>query len=60
MASTEARRLAPADAGALTRLSAEAGWNQTADDWRLILRHGAGEASSRPTGARSPAPATCR
>lgn len=24
------------------RLSAEAGWNQTAEDWRLMLRHGQG------------------
>jgi GNAT superfamily N-acetyltransferase len=24
------------------RLSAEAGWNQTADDWRVMIRHGQG------------------
>ncbi len=64
MASTEARRLAPADAGALTRLSAEAGWNQTADDWRLILRHGAGEgvfaADGRPLASACDVPLTRR
>ncbi|MCC7273576.1 MAG: GNAT family N-acetyltransferase, partial [Alphaproteobacteria bacterium] len=43
MATTEPRALVAADARALTRLSDEAGWNQTADDWRLIVAHGAGE-----------------
>ncbi|MGE0714394.1 MAG: GNAT family N-acetyltransferase [Alphaproteobacteria bacterium] len=43
MASTEPRALVAEDAPALARLSVEAGWNQIADDWRLILGHGAGE-----------------
>ena len=43
MESTDARPLRPDDAAGLTQLSAEAGWNQTALDWRLILDHGAGE-----------------
>jgi GNAT superfamily N-acetyltransferase len=42
---TDALRTAPlreehADDGA--RLSAEASWNQTADDWRVMIRHGQG------------------
>jgi GNAT superfamily N-acetyltransferase len=36
------RRLVPADAERLVALSAEAGWNQTTADWRLLLRHGDG------------------
>jgi len=31
------RRAGPADADALVALSDEAGWNQTAEDWRLML-----------------------
>jgi len=37
------RALRPDDARLLVRLSAEAGWNQTEDDWRLILDMGQGE-----------------
>ena len=45
MASIEVpRALVPDDAAALVALSAEAGWNQTADDWRVIVSAGAGEA----------------
>ncbi|HEX6956445.1 MAG TPA: GNAT family N-acetyltransferase [Ferrovibrio sp.] len=43
MATTEALgigRLGHADLPAALGLSAEAGWNQTADDWRLFLDHG--------------------
>jgi GNAT superfamily N-acetyltransferase len=36
------RRLVPADAERLVALSVEAGWNQTAADWRLMLEHGDG------------------
>ena len=36
------RALQPGDAGALLPLSAEAGWNQTADDWRFMLETGQG------------------
>src|SRR5260370_29817941 len=32
--------LAPAHAPAALELSAEAGWNQTADDWKVFLAHG--------------------
>ena len=42
------RRLVPADAEHLVALSAEAGWNQTATDWRLMLRHGDGVAAEKP------------
>jgi GNAT superfamily N-acetyltransferase len=45
MAATEALRtapLGPAHAEAGFRLSAEAGWNQTAADWRLMLETGEG------------------
>ena len=34
-------RLSGADLPGLQALSAEAGWNQTADDWRVFLDHGA-------------------
>jgi GNAT superfamily N-acetyltransferase len=34
--------LAPSDADGLWPLSCEVGWNQLADDWRLMLRHGRG------------------
>lgn len=34
--------IAPADAEALVALSAEAGWNQVAADWRLMLEQGGG------------------
>jgi GNAT superfamily N-acetyltransferase len=43
MASTERARFQPLTAEhipACVALSAEAGWNQTADDWALFLRHG--------------------
>jgi len=43
MASTEALPLAvltESDIAGCMTLSAEAGWNQTADDWRLFVRHG--------------------
>ena len=43
MASTDPRPLLASDADALVGLSAAAGWNQTADDWRLIVDHGGGE-----------------
>lgn len=36
------RSLTPNDATALLSLSDEAGWNQTADDWRLMLKFGDG------------------
>ena len=36
------RRLLASDIPAAFALSVEAGWNQTADDWRLMLDHGAG------------------
>jgi GNAT superfamily N-acetyltransferase len=42
---TDALRAAPLreeHADDAVRLSAEASWNQTADDWRLMLRHGQG------------------
>ena len=45
MAATEALRtepLSPAHAEGGFRLSAEAGWNQTAPDWRLMLETGEG------------------
>ncbi|WP_374441488.1 GNAT family N-acetyltransferase [Stella sp.] len=64
MAPTEPRALAPEDAAALTGLSAEAGWNQTADDWRVILEHGAGEgvfaADGRPLASACAVPLTPR
>jgi GNAT superfamily N-acetyltransferase len=43
MATSEALaavRLTTDDAEAGLRLSDEAGWNQTADDWRVFIRHG--------------------
>jgi GNAT superfamily N-acetyltransferase len=43
MASIEASPLAlltEADIGACMALSAEAGWNQTTEDWALFMRHG--------------------
>lgn len=43
MASTEALKLgslSEGDIGGCMALSAEAGWNQTADDWALFMRHG--------------------
>jgi len=36
------RALRPADAERLVALSAEAGWNQTPEDWRLLLEVGEG------------------
>jgi GNAT superfamily N-acetyltransferase len=44
MASTDVLKLdglAEGDIGHCLALSAEAGWNQTADDWALFMRHGA-------------------
>ena len=35
-------RMTPADAEAALLLSAEAGWNQTAEDWEFMLREGRG------------------
>ena len=43
MVRTDALRTAPLreeHADDAVRLSAEAGWNQTADDWRVMIRHG--------------------
>lgn len=43
MAPTEAAEvvtLTPGDIAGCLALSAEAGWNQTADDWALFMRHG--------------------
>jgi ribosomal protein S18 acetylase RimI-like enzyme len=43
MASTEALPLTPLAEGAISgcmTLSAEAGWNQTPDDWAMFMRHG--------------------
>ena len=45
------RALVPSDAGRLVALSAEAGWNQTADDWRLMLELGEGIGCWEPDGA---------
>jgi GNAT superfamily N-acetyltransferase len=42
---TDTLRAAPLreeHAGAAVRLSVEAGWNQTVDDWRLMIRHAQG------------------
>lgn len=38
----ERRKLTPSDAATLLTLSDEAGWNQTVDDWRLMLTLGEG------------------
>jgi GNAT superfamily N-acetyltransferase len=38
---SEPFRLAPADVAQALPLSGEAGWNQTADDWRIFISHGA-------------------
>lgn len=38
----DARALAFADLAGCMALSSEAGWNQTEDDWKLILEHGRG------------------
>jgi hypothetical protein len=65
MASTDVLRLgflAESDVAACMALSSEAGWNQTADDWSLFLRHGTvfglPEEEGRPvaTGAILPYP----
>jgi GNAT superfamily N-acetyltransferase len=50
---TDALRAAPLreeHAGDAVRLSAEASWNQTADDWRLMIRHGQGWGRFTQTG----------
>jgi GNAT superfamily N-acetyltransferase len=55
-------RLTPDHIPACVALSAEAGWNQTADDWGLFLRHGTvigvpdGEGQPVATGAVLPYP----
>jgi len=54
-ASTEAsawpeRSLAEADIEAAVGLSTQVGWNQVADDWRLMLRLGQGTGICRPDG----------
>jgi ribosomal protein S18 acetylase RimI-like enzyme len=65
MASTEALQLgglSEASIAGCLALSAEAGWNQTADDWALFMRHGTvfglPDADGRPaaTGAILPYP----
>lgn len=62
MEPTEPRPLRAGDADALVGLSAEAGWNQTADDWRLIIDHGGGEgvfaADGRPLASACAVPLT--
>ena len=45
------RALAPEHAESLVALSAEAGWNQVAADWRFMLRHGTGIGMADETGA---------
>ncbi len=45
------RGLAPEHAESLVALSAEAGWNQVAADWRFMLRHGTGIGMADGTGA---------
>ncbi|BBK33657.1 acetyltransferase (GNAT) family protein [Stella humosa] len=64
MASTDPRPLRPDDAAALTGLSAEAGWNQNAQDWRVILEHGGGEGifdgAGRPLASACAVPLTAR
>src|SRR5262245_57964521 len=45
------RGLAPEHAESLVALSAEAGWNQVAADWRFMLRHGTGIGMADETGA---------
>jgi GNAT superfamily N-acetyltransferase len=50
---TDALRAAPLreeHAEHAVRLSTEAGWNQTADDWRLMIRHGQGWGRFTQTG----------
>jgi ribosomal protein S18 acetylase RimI-like enzyme len=42
--------LTAADAEAVSPLSAEAGWNQTVDDWRFMLRVGLGIGMRDPSG----------
>lgn len=46
------RRLTPADASRGLELSAEAGWNQNAADWDLLLRVCAGWGAENPTDDR--------
>ena len=43
--------LAPEHAESLVALSAEAGWNQVAADWRFMLRHGTGIGMADEAGA---------
>lgn len=45
------RALAPEHAESLVALSAEAGWNQVAADWRFMLRHGNGIGMADEAGA---------
>lgn len=42
------RQLGPADVEAGLRLSAEAGWNQTADDWRFMIGFGRAIGADEP------------
>jgi len=44
------RDLGVDDVAAGVALSSEAGWNQTADDWRYMIRHGRGWACDGPDG----------
>ena len=44
------RGLAPEYAESLVALSAEAGWNQVAADWRFMLRQGSGIAMADEAG----------
>jgi hypothetical protein len=60
---SQVQRLTPDHIPACVALSAEAGWNQTADDWGLFLRHGTvigvpdgGEGQPVATGAVLPYP----
>ena len=41
-AALEIREIEPRHAEEVAPLSAEAGWNQTAEDWRLMLERGRG------------------
>lgn len=68
MASTEAlpfNRLTPDHIPRCVALSAEAGWNQTADDWALFIRHGTvvgvpgDDGQPVATGAVLPYPDSC-
>ena len=51
--------LTAADAEGALPLSAEAGWNQTAEDWRFMLREGRGVGVREARGAGSEARSRC-